>query len=656
VVNRTRRRDVQEFRVVRQVFAHSDPMSPPEQEVYDELSDVVQRHALQNDMNAPFLLATPQRMLSSCLPAAVEHWRNRQLDFEIEDESEDDEDIARDPRPLVEKLGERALTLPTPAVLAANDSKFARFNMVLTQFLEENPNDKIVVFSTFRSTLRYLGRRLDTEGIIATTIHGDVPDRDDVLAQFAEDDRIRVLLSSEVGSEGLDLQFCRALVNYDLPWNPMRVEQRIGRIDRMGQLSPSISVINLLNAGTIDEKIYHRLYERLDLCKQALGEFEAVLGVEIAKLTSELLSGRLSKFEQEHVIEQTALAVENKKKLTEELEEEASNLMAHGDQVLQKIHAAKDLNRWMGAEDLARYITEAMSTLFPGCALRDLGGGDDLYEARLTSDARLEYSDFLIRRNLPRGGRLERDVGGVTCRLGRPVGKDRRRGHEAVGQSHPFVRFLADRIGETDASRLRPAVAVRVPLSSLRDPDGKRVEPYLVPGRYAVLAGLWRFGGIIDQERVVYAGISLDGACIIPSESAERLVNAALGHGTLWAAAGAELDGDAIADSCERLLVDDLNTQFSAEESARKAEQNDRAEIQLRNLERRFSQERQSLLDRIDRQQRSDRTKGNMLAANQGKLRKLEERATQRRRKIAESRKVSSQQEALLAMVAEVIA
>jgi superfamily II DNA or RNA helicase len=655
VVNRTRRRDVQELRVVRQVFAHTDPMSPPEQEVYDVLSSVVQLHALQKDINAPFLLAMPQRMLSSCLPAAVNHWRNRKIDWEIEDDVSEDEEDERDPRPLVEKLAERALTLPTPDILARNDSKFGRFIGVLRKFLAENPNDKIVVFSTFRSTLSYLGDRLDEERITSVTIHGNIGDRDDVLAHFAEDERIRVLLSSEVGSEGLDLQFCRALVNYDLPWNPMRVEQRIGRIDRMGQQSPSISVINLLNAGTIDEKIYHRLYERLGLCKQALGDFEAILGVEITKLTSELLSGRLSSDEQDRVIEQTALAVENKKKLTEELEEEASNLMAHGDQVLQKIFAAKDLSRWMTATDLARYITEALNTIYPGCSLRDLPG-DDIYELHLTSDARLDYSDFLTRRGLPRGGKIEREISGVICRLGRPAVKDRRRGLEAVGQSHPFVRFLADRISETDASRLRPTVAVRVPIYALTDPNGKGQDSYLAPGRYAVLASLWRFGGIIEQERVVYTGIVLDDATAITQENAERLVNAALGHGGMWASAEADVDGEAVADLCNRLLVDKLNALFSAEESSRKAEQNDRSEIQLRNLEHRFAQERQSLIERIDKQQRSSHTKGSMLAANQGKLRKLEERTTQRRRKIEESRKVSSQQEALFAMVVDIVA
>ena len=96
----------------------------------------------------------------------------------------------------------------------------------------------------------------------------------------------------KVGSEGIDLQFCRTVFNYDLPWNPMRIEQRIGRVDRLGQTADAVTVVNLLHRGTIDDEIYRRLYERLDLAKQALGGFEAVLGEEISKLTPDLLTGR----------------------------------------------------------------------------------------------------------------------------------------------------------------------------------------------------------------------------------------------------------------------------------------------------------------------------------------------------------------------------
>jgi ATP-dependent helicase HepA len=93
-----------------------------------------------------------------------------------------------------------------------------------------------------------------------------------------------VLLSSEVGCEGLDFQFCDGLVNYDLPWNPMRVEQRIGRIDRYGQKSETAAIYNLITPGTVDAEIYERCLFRIGVFRQALGGSEEILG----KLTREI--------------------------------------------------------------------------------------------------------------------------------------------------------------------------------------------------------------------------------------------------------------------------------------------------------------------------------------------------------------------------------
>ena len=93
-----------------------------------------------------------------------------------------------------------------------------------------------------------------------------------------------MLLSSEVGCEGLDYQFCDCLVNYDLPWNPMRIEQRIGRIDRYGQQSETVAIYNLITPGTVDAEIYERCLLRIGIFHQAIGGSEEILG----KITQEL--------------------------------------------------------------------------------------------------------------------------------------------------------------------------------------------------------------------------------------------------------------------------------------------------------------------------------------------------------------------------------
>jgi superfamily II DNA/RNA helicase len=127
------------------------------------------------------------------------------------------------------------------------------------------------VFSTFRHTLGYLEGHLRARGVRVGLVHGAVPDdeRRDLRARFAkartDPEALDVLLSSEVGTEGLDYQFCDALVNYDLPWNPMRIEQRIGRIDRRGQASETVAIKNLVVAGTVDDECVVEFYRGDDL-------------------------------------------------------------------------------------------------------------------------------------------------------------------------------------------------------------------------------------------------------------------------------------------------------------------------------------------------------------------------------------------------------
>lgn len=659
-VTRTRRRDVQELRVIRNVSAYRTEMAPTERAAYDAITAAVQQHAWRKDIPAGFLLATPQRLLASCLSAAVDHWRRHQVDAEAEDEDVVEADSAPSPdaelKPLVDSLAKVCASLPPPSELERHDSKFETFLQVLQEFLSANPGEKVVVFSTFRPTLRYLARRLGRSGIGCETIHGGTPDRDAVLSRFEADNQSRVLLSSEVGSEGIDLQFCRTVINYDLPWNPMRVEQRIGRVDRLGQVSDAVTVINLLHRGTIDDEIYRRLYERLGICERALGGFEAVLGEEISKLTPDLLTGMLTAEQVAQRIDQTSQAIENRLKFEKELEDEAAALIAHGDRITMSIRAAHEMHRWIGVRDLARYLSDALASLFPGSSVRDLGR-DETYEIRLTQDARVAYVDWLQARRLPTGGRLERETGPVTCRLGRPPGgRGRARALEPLTQTHPFVRFLAGQVADTDAPKLRPAVAARVSVASLKGGAS------LTLGRYAVLAMLWRFGGQVEQERIAYTGLCLPDGVSLEDDDAERLLLAAAESGSLWSEADAELDCQAVADRCEVLLLNRLTERFLEERTTRKAEQDDRAAIQLRTLEQRLADERRRQLDIIERQRHRinqgtarGRNPGSVIAMAEGKLKKLEERAALRRAEIERARMQTSQDEQLTLAIIEVV-
>ena len=151
-------------------------------------------------------------------------------------------------------------------------------------------------------------------------------------------------MSSEVGSEGLDLQFCDSLVNYNLPWNPMVVEQRIGRIDRVGQQSSILHIYNLVIAGTIEEKIYNRLLDRIGIFRAALGDLEAILDdksirtwQDLSNLESDIYTQNLSEDEINEKIDQAAVAIEVEKRNLADLETNLDQSFANDSYMQQEI-------------------------------------------------------------------------------------------------------------------------------------------------------------------------------------------------------------------------------------------------------------------------------------------------------------------------------
>lgn len=647
VVNRTRRRDVQELRVIRNVAAFRATMTDQERFVYDRITQQIEKYAWSCEMGAGFLLSMPQRLLASSIPASMEHWRARSTDLQIEDDMDEDflngADHDGELNSLRTTIAELCRELPLPEKLAESDSKFSAFYSVIDQYLTDAPSEKIVIFSTFRATLEYLDRRLRKCGYQTRLLHGGIKNRDTTLKEFEEEPKIRILLASEIGSEGLDLQFCRALVNYDLPWNPMRVEQRIGRIDRIGQAAESISIFNLLYADTIDDRIYGRLYERLDLCRRALGDFEAVLGDEIRKLQVDLLARPLSSAQQIARIEQTRQAIEYNRRETENLESEAAALIAHGDHVLRAIHAAHDLNRWIGPRDLGRYLRDSLGGLFPGSSVRELQT-EDSYEIRLTPEARSAYQEWLIERRYPQRTMLEREYGAVECRFGRPATGRRPSRVEFITQSHPFVRFVANKIAQTEASRLRPAVAVRV--------NSEAFGSSIKPGVYVGLAMIWSFGGPVEQERIAYAAMDCNNQRMLDEEVAEKLMITSADTGVHWPGADVGINFDVVADKVEGVLIRNLMERFVEEGTARRAEQSDRMAIQLRTLQMRFGEEEQRLLELIEQQRRGP---GRLVAANEERLRRLRQRAKDRRAQIEYAAHQTAQSEQLAIVLATVV-
>jgi len=229
-------------------------------------------------------LIVPERMASSCLPAFAQHVL-RQLrseareNLDLSETDSEDVDLADVEIRMLRRLGNLSELIDAAAALGDVDSKYDAFRIWLLNSLSDDKDGGVLLFSHFHATLNYLKSRLTDDGVRCEIITGRTPmdDRDRIRENFANGE-FDILLSSEVGSEGLDQQHCHRLVNYDLPWNPMRIEQRIGRLDRFGQTADEIVILNLAVEGTIDAAILHRLYHRIRIFEDALGMLDPLLG------------------------------------------------------------------------------------------------------------------------------------------------------------------------------------------------------------------------------------------------------------------------------------------------------------------------------------------------------------------------------------------
>ncbi|MDO9012002.1 MAG: helicase-related protein [Gallionella sp.] len=287
LINRTRRRDIGNF-TTRKPETVSVPFTDAQQVFHDQLLATAVRIYKQNNGQQAvlFMLSTLRRQASSCLYALapfIDQWLDGKLDAlglaEINDDETDEMEVLP-PGSLQLEIEQLRLTA---RMLDPADPKLEAF-LAIVRDKQTLHNNKLLVFTSFRHTLSYLERKLLAAGIRVGVIHGGVADEDrrDIRRRFAQakeqPDTLDVLLSTEVGSEGLDFQFCDGMVNYDLPWNPMRIEQRIGRIDRYGQKSEVVVINNLITPGTVDADIYERCLLRIGVFQQALGASEEILG------------------------------------------------------------------------------------------------------------------------------------------------------------------------------------------------------------------------------------------------------------------------------------------------------------------------------------------------------------------------------------------
>jgi SNF2 family DNA or RNA helicase len=642
VISRTRKRDVKEWRVIREPVLEAVSMRPAEEAFYRAVTDSVIEYAMSRDVNEGFILTSPQRQMSSSMPASLRAWRQRRDNIDEVRAASRDIERKEEIGPLTRAIMERIDDFGSVEELMLHDSKYERVQFMVEEFFKENPKEKVVLFSTFRETLNYLGERLSSVGISHVVMHGGVQEsKESILDRFRTDGSIRVLLSSEIGSEGIDLEFCRVLINYDLPWNPMRVEQRIGRLDRLGQQASKISIWNLLYAGTIDARIYRRLYEKLDLCRSALGDFEEILGDEIRKLEIDLLSDHLTPEQQEARIDQTAQALENLRKEEEQLEGEAAHLVAYGDYILNQVQAARELNRRIEGSDLRTYVIDFLRMHYSGCTIRQFQDDESRYEIKLSAAGKQDLEDFIRSRRLPTPTRLVQNASKPTvCRFENRTTSADAGAVELINQFHPVVRFVSAKIAEGE-EQLTPAVSVALPASAVQGVE-------LAPGDYVLAMERWLVEGIQLFEKLVFAAAQMTSPVKpLDTNVAERLANAAAQVGKDWFDAVHTVHVANAARIADDLLFSQLEEAFDSYVEDIRRQNEDRADLQLRNLQRHLENQRQKMIQVRERHRLRGRE--SLVKATEGRIQALEARVEGRQHAVESRRGIRHRRDELLA-------
>ena len=306
--------------------------SPNEKKLYNDLSKyVVQQYnkaliSSDKKRNIAFALIILQRRLSSSTYALLRSLERRKkkledlllgslekreinnkiFDFdEIEDLSEEDrwkneeiwETLTLSVAENREELEKEIVTLEHLSVQAneiinnEEEIKLRQLKDTLDDLNHKFPNEKIIIFTEAKDTLTYLEKRAIKWGYKINTIHGGMKLEDRVQAESIFKNETQLLIATEAAGEGINLQFCHLMINYDIPWNPNRLEQRMGRIHRYGQIK-EVFIFNLVASDTREGEVLNRIFEKIEEIKNALGSdkvFDVISEVFIGKNLSHLL-------------------------------------------------------------------------------------------------------------------------------------------------------------------------------------------------------------------------------------------------------------------------------------------------------------------------------------------------------------------------------
>ena len=283
-------------------------LSRPEREMYYKVTEYAKNQfnkALTSERrrNIGFAMTVLQRRLASsshALKKSLERRKNRLkemlenfeefkkskpkiFDFDEADEMDEEErwkqerlwetlSIAENREELEKEIHtlEKLATEAKNVIDQNTEIKLEKLKETMTKLREAARSEKILIFTEFKDTLEYLEKRIKSWGYTVSVIHGRMTLEERIFAEKIFKTETHVMIATEAAGEGINLQFCHLMINYDIPWNPNRLEQRMGRIHRYGQKF-EVYVYNLLARDTIEGRIFKKLFEKLEEIKKEMG-------------------------------------------------------------------------------------------------------------------------------------------------------------------------------------------------------------------------------------------------------------------------------------------------------------------------------------------------------------------------------------------------
>jgi superfamily II DNA or RNA helicase len=519
-VTRTRKVEVQDScqRIVESV---RPDLAPEERHFYDSVMAWVRERIriLHGESRIGFLSREIERRLASSFPAFARYLRHP---------GARNSEILTDPPSHVLEAGRRL----------REDTKSLHLVRLLDRIRQDRPDAKVLVFASFRGTLRHLSHVLNREGWDHEVIHGGVPlnptdpDRDlrgARVRRFLHDEDCRILLSSNVGGEGLDLQRASIVINYDLPWNPAVVEQRIGRVDRFGQTEPLIQIMNFVLPETVEDHIFGRLFDRLNLFEMTLGDFAEVLGNIVTDLSTDFLRTELNQEDLSQKLQAAEWRVENERKNLEVVLEREHDFVAFDEDFADHLRRLEAEGQTIRPDDLHRVVDGVLQRHFPSSWIRPAEGpalkamevdASAIYELHVDSQLHTRLKQELQSRESATFWSIIRRVNEGSTILVTFDGEVAERHPdelELITSRHPLLRLLVQQQGE--ATHFHKLASIAVPR-----PDGIEVDR----GLLVLFHVLFRLGA---QERRLLRPVLMTSDGEVASHSARRLLRFALDKG-----------------------------------------------------------------------------------------------------------------------------